>query len=196
MLSCDAIPRPWSTKSKGCHWKWFVFLPVRAAAQMANSAELKAMLAAMPMRQLTALALCTSTMACFPQDVLVAPHLKPQLVAAPAVKIVRDQVNPLLVRGIVLDENGAPILGANVTIDAIYASVGTDKTGAFRIQARREGTFVMRIRAIGFKPTSDTVTIAPSAELWINATLKPDPWRSACTMVIGVAPAPPVAKKP
>ena len=131
----------------------------------------------------TAIALCGMMAACFTQDLATGPHPAAQLVAKPGLVIALDRNNPSLVRGVVVNDSGMPLAGANVTIDAINASVGTDKTGAFLIKARREGTFVLRVRAIGYAPTTQTVTISANTGLWISATLKADQWQSACYLV-------------
>lgn len=133
--------------------------------------------------RITTLALSVVATACAMQDLPTAPHP-----AAPTAKaglvIALDRKNPSLVRGIVVSDSGVPLIGANVAIDAINASVGTDKTGAFLIKSPREGTFLLRVRAIGYAPATQTVTIAADAGLWINATLKVERWQSACNLVI------------
>jgi hypothetical protein len=135
--------------------------------------------------RLTTLALCVTTTACFTQDLPTGPHVAPQPIAKPALSVAVDPGSPMLVRGVVASDSGVPLLGANITIDAINASVGTDRTGAFIIKARREGTFSLRVRAIGYAPVSQIVTISAGSGLWINATLKADRWQSACSMVVG-----------
>jgi hypothetical protein len=136
------------------------------------------------MLRFASLALCVMTAACFTQDLPTAPRPAPQLIAKPGLAIALDRNNPLLVRGMVVSDSGVPLVGANVTIDAINASVGTDKSGAFVIKTNREGTFLVRVRAIGYTPATQTVTIGAGAGLWVNATLKADAMGMACNLVI------------
>lgn len=61
-------------------------------------------------------------------------------------------------------EGGAPLLGANVVISELAVSVGTNEQGIYRIQLPAERvrgqSVVLRVRSIGFKPVSRSLTIS------------------------------------
>jgi TonB-linked SusC/RagA family outer membrane protein len=67
------------------------------------------------------------------------------------------------ITGRITDDNQVPLVGANVTIDALSVSIGSNTAGQFTITipgARVTGqTVVMRVRAIGYTTMTRTITI-------------------------------------
>ncbi len=77
------------------------------------------------------------------------------LLGGSAVPGPRDHAAPVILTGRVTTAGGAPLYGANVTIDAAHLSVGTGTDGRYRIEvpeAHRGAQLVVRARAIGFVP--------------------------------------------
>ena len=73
-----------------------------------------------------------------------------------------------VVRGTISSDRGEPIPGANVVIEELRVGVVTNATGAYTLSvpgARVRGQqVVLRVRAIGFKPNSKTLTLTPGEQ--------------------------------
>ena len=93
------------------------------------------------------------------------------------------------ISGKITDDNQVPLVGANVTIDALNISIGSNTAGLYTITiagARVSGqTVVMRVRAIGYTPMTKTITITAGAQTQ-NFTLAPDINKLSQVVVTGV----------
>jgi TonB-linked SusC/RagA family outer membrane protein len=73
-----------------------------------------------------------------------------------------------VVRGTITSERGEPVPGANVVIDELRLGVITNATGQYTLSvpgARVRGQpVVLRVRAIGFKPSSKAITLTPGEQ--------------------------------
>ncbi len=107
------------------------------------------------------------------------------LVMLPAVVLAQGAT----ISGRVTDDNQTPLVGANVTIDALNVSVGSNTAGQFTITipgARLTGqSVVMRVRAIGFTPQTRTLTMTAGASTQ-NFSLAPDINKLSQVVVTGV----------
>ncbi len=93
------------------------------------------------------------------------------------------------ISGKVTDDNQVPLVGANVTIDALNISIGSNTAGLYTITiagARVSGqTVVMRVRAIGYTPQTKTITVTAGAQT-LNFSLAPDINKLSQVVVTGV----------
>ena len=94
------------------------------------------------------------------------------------------------ITGRVTSDQGVPLPGANVRIQALNISVGTNEQGAYTIDipaARATGqTVQIQARSFGFLPISRQVTLASGANLSENFSLKTDVNRLSEVVVTGV----------
>jgi hypothetical protein len=63
------------------------------------------------------------------------------------------------ISGIVRDPNKQPLVGATVDVDGVDASSRTDANGRFRIASLPTGSRTIAVRALGFAPLFQTVTV-------------------------------------
>lgn len=63
------------------------------------------------------------------------------------------------IRGIVRDPNKQPLAGATIDVDGVDASTRTDANGRFRIASLPTGSRTIAVRALGFAPLFQTVTV-------------------------------------
>src|SRR6185312_5520334 len=93
------------------------------------------------------------------------------------------------ITGKVTDDNSVPLVGANVTIDALNISVGSNTAGQFTITipgARVSGqSVVLRVRAIGYTPQTRTITVSAGASTQ-NFSLAPDVNKLSQVVITGV----------
>jgi TonB-linked SusC/RagA family outer membrane protein len=93
------------------------------------------------------------------------------------------------ITGKVTDDNSVPLVGANVTIDALNVSVGSNTAGQFTFTipgARVSGqSVVLRVRAIGYTPQTRTITITAGASTQ-NFSLSPDINKLSQVVITGV----------
>jgi TonB-linked SusC/RagA family outer membrane protein len=93
------------------------------------------------------------------------------------------------ITGKVTAEDGQPLLGANVTIDALNVSVGTNSQGLYSLTvagARVTGQQVLlRVRAIGYAPQTKTFAMSAGAHSF-DFVLKEDINRLNQVVVTGV----------
>ena len=73
-----------------------------------------------------------------------------------------------VVRGTITSDRGEPIAGANVVVEELRIGVVTSATGQYTLNvpgARVRGQpVVVRVRAIGFKPNSKSITLTPGEQ--------------------------------
>src|SRR6185312_3728695 len=93
------------------------------------------------------------------------------------------------ITGKVTDDNSVPLVGANVTIDALNISIGSNTAGQFTITvpgARVSGqSVVLRVRAIGYTPQTRTITVSAGASTQ-NFSLAPDVNKLSQVVITGV----------
>ncbi|MFM8909596.1 MAG: TonB-dependent receptor plug domain-containing protein, partial [Gemmatimonadota bacterium] len=101
--------------------------------------------------------------------------------------------------GRVTSEAGQPLYGANITIEALTISVGTNEEGRYTMTipgARARGQqVVLRARAIGYVPVVKTITVSAGAQSH-DFALKQDVNRLSQVVVTGVTGATEVKKLP
>lgn len=107
--------------------------------------------------------------------------------------------NAATVTGRITGEAGQPLFGANVSIEALAISVGTNEEGRYTIAipgARVRGQqVVLRVRSFGFVPDQKTITIEGGTQTH-DFTLKQDVNRLSQVVVTGVTGATEVKKLP
>jgi TonB-linked SusC/RagA family outer membrane protein len=93
------------------------------------------------------------------------------------------------ISGKITDDNQVPLVGANVTIDALNISIGSNTAGLYTIAiagARVSGqSVVLRVRAIGYSPQTRTITITAGASTQ-DFALSPDINKLNQVVVTGV----------
>ena len=93
------------------------------------------------------------------------------------------------ITGKVTNANGEPLLAANVTIDALTVSQGTNASGQYTIVipgARVTGQQVMlRVRAIGYAPVAKAITLSAGSQTQ-DFQLKEDVNKLSQVVVTGV----------
>ncbi len=103
------------------------------------------------------------------------------------------------VTGRVTSDAGQPLYGANITIEALAISAGTNEEGRFTITipgARARGQqVVLRARAIGYVPVVKTITVSAGSQTH-DFQLKQDVNRLSQVVVTGVSGATEVKKLP
>jgi TonB-linked SusC/RagA family outer membrane protein len=96
------------------------------------------------------------------------------------------------ITGRVIGEQGQPLVGANVFINEMNISVGTNAAGQYTIaipQARLAGqTVILRARAIGYSPQSQQIRITPGTHT-INFELRRELTQLSEVVVTGVTTA-------
>jgi iron complex outermembrane receptor protein len=80
-----------------------------------------------------------------------------------------------VVRGTVRDTRGAPIRGAVAGIPGTTLYAVTDPAGRYRLASVPPGEVRVRAAAIGYAPTSATVTLAPADSAVADFALEPSP---------------------
>ena len=93
------------------------------------------------------------------------------------------------ITGKITDDNQVPLVGANVTIDALNISIGSNTAGTYTITipgARVSGqSVVMRVRTPGYTPQTRTITITAGASTQ-NFALAPDINKLSQVVITGV----------
>jgi TonB-linked SusC/RagA family outer membrane protein len=93
------------------------------------------------------------------------------------------------ISGKIMDDNQVPLVGANVTIDALSISIGSNTAGQYTItipSARVSGqSVVIRVRAIGYTPQTRTITLSAGASTQ-NFSLSADINKLSQVVVTGV----------
>ncbi|MBX9928950.1 MAG: SusC/RagA family TonB-linked outer membrane protein [Gemmatimonadaceae bacterium] len=116
-----------------------------------------------------------------------------------AASVTTAQAQGLTITGRVVSDAGLPLFGANVTIDALQISVGTNQAGQYTITvpgARVTGqSVILRARSIGFSPAVKTITVSAGAQTQ-NFELRTDVNRLDQVVVTGVATGTEIKKLP
>lgn len=107
-----------------------------------------------------------------PTSVAVAVYLS---VAAAQTGFSQSQKN--YVRGVVADSLGNPIVYANVQINSDSRAT-TDQIGAFRLEAPKDGKFLLTVRRLGYKPFGGEFHAPGDSTIrvvmdWVVKTLEP-----------------------
>ena len=71
------------------------------------------------------------------------------------------------------DDNGEPIPFANVVLEGTRHACQTDLNGFFLINRVPSGTYVLRVRYVGYADYTDTITLAQGQSLSHNIALRP-----------------------
>jgi len=89
------------------------------------------------------------------------------------------------VGGKVTDEQGAAVAGAQVNIEQIGKGAVTGANGVYSIEAVPAGSHVVRVRIIGFRSQTKTVSVASGREANADFTLVVDPLKLEAVVVTG-----------
>lgn len=107
--------------------------------------------------------------------------------------------NAATITGRITAEGGQPLFGANISIEALAISVGTNEEGRYTIAvpgARVRGQqVVLRVRSFGYVPDQKTITLEGGAQTH-DFTLKQDVNRLSQVVVTGVTGATEIKKLP
>ena len=79
------------------------------------------------------------------------------------------------IKGILTDENGKPLAGANVSLVGTTLGDAADQNGAYLIENVPPGTYKLRVRFIGYRPQTVTVAVRQGETVTKSFTLKEDP---------------------
>lgn len=81
-----------------------------------------------------------------------------------------------VVSGLVVDSLGAPVPGAQVSIDGTAHRTTTDPAGSFRLVGVDPGLATLVVRRIGFKAASLAIQVSPSgaAQLMVTLSMTPE----------------------
>lgn len=75
------------------------------------------------------------------------------------------------IAGTVTDSSGAPLLGAEVSIDSADSRIFTEANGSFRLASVPLGTHVVSARRLGFSPNRVSVEVAQAADATVTIRL-------------------------
>jgi outer membrane receptor protein involved in Fe transport len=89
------------------------------------------------------------------------------------------------IAGKVVDDKGAPISGAQVAIPGTTAGAQTGNNGDYVIARAPVGTQTLRVRMLGFRPDSATVTVAEGQRASQDFTLQRNPLQLQTLVVTG-----------
>jgi vitamin B12 transporter len=78
---------------------------------------------------------------------------------------------PLSISGIVSDQNGEPIIGANIFLEGTYDGTSTDLEGQFSFDTEERGKWVLRVSYIGYQEFEQEVAIGEEG-LVLNIVLE------------------------
>lgn len=73
----------------------------------------------------------------------------------------------------IVSHGTTPIAGALISIEGVDAMTHSDESGVFTLSALPEGNYTIQIRAVGYKPLSQTIEISADKETKINFDMKP-----------------------
>ena len=90
-----------------------------------------------------------------------------------------------VIAGTVKDDGGSPIALAEVGIPALRRSVATTATGAYEITGVPEGSQVITVRLIGYRPVTDTVAVTNGQRVTHDVTMRRDPLNLSAIVVTG-----------
>ncbi|WP_338733378.1 TonB-dependent receptor [Mangrovimonas cancribranchiae] len=83
-----------------------------------------------------------------------------------------QNVTAQTITGKVVDTDGASIAGASVFVTELNIGAMTNDSGAFRLNNLVQGELVVKVQAIGFKPSSKAITL--KGDTTLNFTLEMD----------------------
>lgn len=89
-----------------------------------------------------------------------------------------------LIRGHVADSSGAPLAHASVTMDAQMARTTTNERGAYELRGIPAGTWMVRARALGYRPGTLRVTVFAGAAARGDFALESQPISVAAIDVV------------
>jgi iron complex outermembrane recepter protein len=110
---------------------------------------------------------------------LLLPVIRPSIASA------QGAAQTGSIGGKVTDERGAPIAGAQVGIQGTTAAAQTGTTGEYVIARAPAGAQTVRVRMLGFRPDSASVTVAPDQRASQDFTLQRDPLQLQTLVVTG-----------
>ena len=91
------------------------------------------------------------------------------------------------VGGKVTDEQGAPLSGAQVTVEQVGKGGVTGGNGAYTIEAVPAGSHTLRVRLIGYRSQTKTVSVGAGRAATADFTLAVDPLKLEAVVVTGTA---------
>ena len=89
------------------------------------------------------------------------------------------------VGGKVTDEQGAAVAGAQVTVEQTGKGAVTGANGVYSVEAVPTGSHVVRVRIIGYRSQTKTVSVASGREATADFTLTVDPLKLEAVVVTG-----------
>ena len=110
---------------------------------------------------------------------LVLPVILPQAAVA------QGAAQTGSIGGKVTDEKGAPIAGAQVGVQGTTAGAQTGTSGEYVIARVPVGAQTVRVRMLGFRPDSASVTVAPDQRASQDFTLQRNPLQLQTLVVTG-----------
>ncbi len=91
--------------------------------------------------------------------------------------------------GTVRSEDGAPLVGAYVTLPVLDRAITTDSRGAYALRGLPRGSVVVVVRAIGHQPVSRQLSLDAGREATFDATLRASSVSLTPVVVTGAATA-------
>ena len=91
------------------------------------------------------------------------------------------------VAGKVVDEHGVPVVSAQVFIDRTTIGTLTRGDGTYLLGSVPPGSHVLRIRLIGYRPDSASITVTDGQRTEQNFTLRADPLQLQSVVVTGTS---------
>ena len=89
------------------------------------------------------------------------------------------------VGGKVTDEQSNPVAGAQVTVEQTGKGAVTSANGAYSVEAVPAGSHIVRVRIIGYRSQTKTVSVAAGREATADFTLAVDPLKLEAVVVTG-----------
>ncbi len=79
------------------------------------------------------------------------------------------------VYGVVVDSvSGDPLPGANIILEGTSIGAAAELTGRYKIQGIPEGTYLVKVRYVGYKEITDSLEVFPGLTTMANFQLNPD----------------------
>jgi outer membrane receptor protein involved in Fe transport len=103
----------------------------------------------------------------------------------PTVAVAQGGAQTGSIGGKVVDDKGAPIVGAQVGIQGTTAGAQTGTNGEYLIERVPAGDHLIRARMVGFRPDSANVTVASDQRLNQDFTLQRNPLQLQDVVVTG-----------
>jgi hypothetical protein len=107
------------------------------------------------------------------------------LLARPVWAIAQEAAPTGSIGGRVVDEQGAPIAGAQVFLIRPAIATATRMDGGYLLSRVPVGTQILRARLLGFRPDSTSVTVAAGQQATQDFTLRRDPLQLQTLVVTG-----------